>query len=112
MVSIGTTAKTLRESLGWTQRQTADELGVSYVHLCNVENNKARPSQALLDRYRDLWGIDLYVLVWCENGDVEELPHAVRNAASKLATAWRKRIDDLIEEQRKDSDSPCSISGR
>ena len=112
MVHIGTTAKKLRETLGWTQRETADELDVSYVHLCNVENNKTRPSQALLDRYRDLWGIDLYVFAWCEQGDEDALPPAVRTAASSLAKAWRKRVDDLVEEHRKESETPCSISGK
>jgi transcriptional regulator with XRE-family HTH domain len=112
MVQIGATAKKLRESLGRTQRETADALEVSYVHLCNVENGKTQPSQALLDRFRDLWGIDLYVLAWCEQGDEDALPPAVRNAASRLAKAWRKRIDDLIKEHRRESETPCSISGK
>ena len=112
MVSIGTTARKLRQTLEWTQLETAEALGVSNVHLCNVEKNKTQPSQSLLDRYRKLWGIDLYVLTWCENGDVEELPRAVHIAASKLATAWQKRIDDLVEEQRKESDTPCLISDK
>ncbi len=112
MIRIGTTAKRLRETLGWTQRATADALRVSYVHLCNVENNKTQPSQSLLDRYRALWGIDLYVFAWCEQGNAEALPSALRNAATKLADAWRKRIDELIAQQRKDSRAPCSTFDR
>ena len=103
MVSIGTTAKNLRQQLGWSQVETAEALGVSNVHLCNVENNRTQPSQSLLDCYRELWGIDLYVIAWCENGSEEDIPHAVRKAALKLSTAWRKRIDEMIKEQQKES---------
>lgn len=108
MIEIGATARRLRDSLGWTQRATADALSVSYVHLCNIENGKAKPSQELLDRFRKLWGIDLYVLAWCDNADIDELPPAVRSAASELATAWQSRIDRLIREQRKLTADPCS----
>jgi transcriptional regulator with XRE-family HTH domain len=112
MVRLGTTAKRLRESLGWTQRETADALGVSYVHLCNVENNKSQPSQNLLDRFGELWGVDLYVYAWCEQGDSKQLPATMRTAASTLARAWRKRIETMVDERRKDSTTPCSTSDR
>jgi transcriptional regulator with XRE-family HTH domain len=112
MVCLGTTAKRLRESLGWTQRETADALKVSYVHLCNVENNKSQPSQSLLDRYGELWGVDLYVYAWCEQGDCEQLPSTMRSAASELARGWRKRIEKLGAKRRKDSNAPCYTSDR
>lgn len=98
MISIGTLAKELREKLGWTQRKTALRLDVTYAHLCNIENNKKQPSRELLDRYRQLWGIDLYVLAWCNNGDIDKLPPNVRQAAASLSTAWRIRIEHLIKE--------------
>ena len=107
---IGTTAKQLREALGWTQRETADALHVSYVHLCNVENNKTQPSQALLDRFRELWGIDLYVFAWCKQGDGNQLPSSVRGAAVKLANAWQKQVDLLISTHRRCAEVPCSTS--
>jgi transcriptional regulator with XRE-family HTH domain len=110
MLRIGTTAKRLRESLGWTQRATADALNVSYVHLCNVENNKSQPSQSLLDRYSELWGVDLYVYAWCEQGDLTRFPATMQSAASKLARAWRKRIEATVDERGKDSSASCSIS--
>jgi transcriptional regulator with XRE-family HTH domain len=112
MVRIGTTAKRLRESLGWTQRETADALSISCVHLCNVENNKSQPSQCLLDRYSELWGVDLYVYAWCQQGNFEELPPPMRAAASTLARAWKKRIETTVDERRKDSTTPCSTSDR
>lgn len=93
---LGRTAATLRQRLGLTQRQVADSLGITVVHLSNIENNKAAPSQSLIDQYRRLWGIDLYVLAWCTNGNVERLPRPLRNAANKLAEAMERQLPDDI----------------
>lgn len=100
MVYVGKTARDLRESLGFTQHEMAERLGITNVHLSNVENNKAFPSQALIDRYRELFDIDLYVLAWCRHGDVAKLPPAVREPAERLARAWEKRFADLIRRHR------------
>ena len=78
--------------LGLSQREAASRLGISYVHLCNIERDRAAPSQALIDRYRELWGIDLYVLAWCLHGDANKLPKGMRTAAMKLARGWQRQI--------------------
>lgn len=101
MLYLGKTARHLRESLGLSQRKAAEELGISYVHMCNIENNKAMPSPSLLDRYRELWGVDLYVLAWCLHGDRRKLPKAVREAAGDLASAWQDQVDRTISAKRK-----------
>jgi transcriptional regulator with XRE-family HTH domain len=96
-IHLGQTARDFRVSLGLTQRAAADALGVSYVHLCNVEKNRTAPSQALVDRYRELWGVDLHVLAWCSRGNVNMLPKDLRRAASELDKAWRDYVDSLVE---------------
>src|SRR5262249_49178885 len=95
-IQLGSTARRLRESLGLTQRAAARALGISAVHLCNLEKNKAFPSPELLDRYRKLWGIDLYVLAWCQNGKVEHLPSGMRNAMKELERGWKAQIAKAI----------------
>ncbi|MCR9117558.1 MAG: helix-turn-helix transcriptional regulator [bacterium] len=97
-MNIGATAKRLRERLGITQVDCAKILGISNVHLCNVEKNKTQPSQALIEKYVETWGVDLYVLSWCEFGNSDELPVHVRKAAEMLSVAWERRIDALIAE--------------
>ncbi len=77
-IHVGSTARYIREMHGLKQREAAQQLGVSVVHVCNVERGKSSPSSDLLDRYRELWGIDLYVLAWCLHGDINRLPEAVR----------------------------------
>jgi transcriptional regulator with XRE-family HTH domain len=97
MIHLGKTAKYLRERKGLSQKAAADALGISQVHLSNIENNKALPSPNLLDRYRELWGVDLYVLAWCLFGDPNQLPKAVRKPMQELGDAWRRQLGEVIE---------------
>ncbi len=110
MINLGKTARHLRESQGLTQRAAAQELGISVVHLCNVENDKAMPSPSLLERYRELWNVDLYVLAWCLHGDVEKLPKAVRKPMAELAKAWQEQLRSVASASK--DVSPCSTSDR
>ena len=99
-ISLGATARSLRESLGLTQRATARMLGISFVHLCNIEKERAAPSQNLIDKYRELWGVDLYVLAWCKNGELSKLPRPLRDAASQLSKTWTQYIEETIANNR------------
>jgi transcriptional regulator with XRE-family HTH domain len=91
-IYLGKTARQFRETLGLSQRAMAAELGITPVHLCNIENNKALPSQSLLDRYRERWDVDLYVLAWCLHGDVYRLPPRLRKAAAEIAATWQAEL--------------------
>ena len=93
MIAIGQTARRMRENLGLSQLEAADKLGVSNVHLCNIEKDKAIPSSAFLSAFRETFGVDLYVLAWCEQGDVKSLPAGVRNAAKELQKAWMGEVN-------------------
>ena len=99
-VPIGRTARSLRDTLGLTQREMAEALGITTVHLSNIENGKAIPSPALLDKFREVWDIDLYVLAWCQLGDSGKLPERLRNAASDIETTWKRQIEDFISRRR------------
>lgn len=96
-IFLGQTARDLRESLGLTQREAARQLEISHVHLCNVEKNRAAPSQALIDRYRELWGVDLHVMAWCNHGVVNMLPKNLRALASELAEEWQVHVKSLAK---------------
>jgi transcriptional regulator with XRE-family HTH domain len=106
MIHLGKTARYLRERKKLSQREAADALGITQVHLSNIENNKALPSASLIARYRDLWGVDLYVLAWCLHGDPNQLPEAVRVPMQELATAWRRELGELIDDTVIE-DRPC-----
>ncbi len=94
-IKLGSTARYVRKMHGLKQKTAADRLDISVVHLCNIENNKATPSADLLERYRECWGIDLYVLAWCLHGDVNKLPPAVREPMAAIAKAWQEQLEEV-----------------
>lgn len=93
MIKLGGIARRVRESKNISQKDAAELLEVSVVHLCNIENNKSAPSADLIARYRDLWNIDLYVLAWCLKGSTDKLPKQVQKAASQLSAYWKSQYD-------------------
>ncbi len=93
---LGNTARYLREKKGLTQTEAARILGVTQVHISNVENNKAQPSHDLVNRYREAFGVDLHILGWCLYGDLEKLPVSVRKPMSELAKAWKIELGELL----------------
>jgi transcriptional regulator with XRE-family HTH domain len=93
---LGKAARSLREAIGWTQSEVANVLGLSVVHVCNMENGKAAFSESTLDTYQKVIGVDLYVLAWCQQGDLESLPVGIRNAAEKLSDALSAEIRKTV----------------
>jgi transcriptional regulator with XRE-family HTH domain len=89
---LGQTARFVREQRHLTQRAAAEALGVSYVHLSNVERGKAEPSAGLLDRFRVVYGVDLHVLAWCLFEVDDQLPASLRRPRKMLARAWQQLL--------------------
>ncbi len=61
---IGDTAMKIRLGAGDSQREAADRLGITNVHLCDIERGHSRPSLDLLERYQEEFGSDPYVLAY------------------------------------------------
>ncbi len=97
-MKLGDTARDLRESFGLTQRAAAGLLGVSFVHLCNIENDKSRPSPELLAKFKDVFGVDLYIYAWCQRGDLAKLPAGMRDVTRRLTDEWTKIIEKKKRE--------------
>ena len=93
---VGRTARYLRECLGLKQKEMAEELGISVVHYCNIENSKAVPSPELVNRFRELWEVDLHVLGWCLFGDTSKLPLALQESAAKIAETWKRELSEKV----------------
>lgn len=92
MTPLARTARFVREQRQMTQRAVAEALGFSYVHVSNVERGRAVPSAALVERYREVFGVDLHVLSWCLFADDDKLPASIRGPRKKLAKAWRAEL--------------------
>jgi len=93
MLNLGETARELRERCGLSQVQAAKKLGITQVHLSNIETNKARPSPELIERYRAAFDVDLYVYAFCTRGTMAKMPRGLREASAKLAQLWRADLD-------------------
>lgn len=91
MYELGRTARQVREKLGMTQRAAADALGISAVHLSNVERGVTPPSASLIARLTELYGVDVWVLCYCE-GEHGPGSEVVRQARQQLAKALRSEL--------------------
>lgn len=101
MIELGETAKEIRTLLGLSQRAAAEALGVTPVHLCNVERNNGRPSLDLIDRYYAIWSVDLYAMSWCSQMSVVVKGSRKRTLAA-IANAYRKQLKAIRLERQSD----------
>src|SRR4051794_21951131 len=92
MTPLARAARFVREQRQMTQRAAAEALGVSVVHVSNVERGRAVPSPALVEHYREVFGVDLHVIRWCLFEDDSQIPEAVRGPRETLAQAWRREL--------------------
>ena len=97
MTALGSTVRYVREKLGMTQKAAAEALGVSSVHLSNVERGVTPPSASLMARLTEIYGVDVYVLCYCTGGDDDDAPEAVKQARRKLAEALRRQLGDAVK---------------
>jgi transcriptional regulator with XRE-family HTH domain len=104
MIHVGKTARQLRESLGLTQVEMADKLGITSVYVSKIENEHSFPTRQIIERYREKFGIDLYVMAWCQHGDIKKLPAAIREPAAALAKAWEERFGALLDKNHNADD--------
>lgn len=96
MTSLGRTARSVRECLGLTQKAAAEALGVSSVHLSNVERGVTPPSASLISRFTEVYGVDVYVLDYCTD-EQEDVPEGVKQARRKLAEALQRQLSTTVK---------------
>jgi transcriptional regulator with XRE-family HTH domain len=96
MKTIEQSLKYFRKIKNLTQREVATELGISQVHYCNIENGKSQPSMDLLDKFAEVYGIDLMVFAWCMFGQKDKLPPRVHKAVEKLTEVWKDEINRTL----------------
>lgn len=104
-VSLGNAAQDLRKRLKLSLRGAAKELGISYVHLCNVENSKASLSPQTIERFHDAWGIDLYMYALAFHGEDRSTPKVLRSQVKALTKGWKQHIETLLRQRLKESAS-------
>ncbi len=102
MINVGKVARELREALHLTQQEMARELAITNVQLSLIENGKSFPSRALIDRFREKFEVDLYILAWCRDENAgNKLPASIRQPADQLARAWQERFKAVVKKYQK-----------
>jgi transcriptional regulator with XRE-family HTH domain len=109
-ISLGKAARDLRSRLQLSLRQAALELGISYVHLCNIENEKTSPSPETVEKFHETWGIDLYMYAVAFHSENREMPKALLGPVKALANGWKRHIEMLLRERSKEGETSCLIS--
>jgi transcriptional regulator with XRE-family HTH domain len=90
--TLGAVIKEARTSLGLSQRQLGEEIGVKGSHIAYIEGGERRPSLHLLSSLADVLGLEkdqLFLLLHPEAGDF--VP-AKRAAAPRQNEAWKQFI--------------------
>lgn len=109
-ISLGKAARELRQKLDLSLRAAAEELDISYVHLCNVENEKTSPSPETVEKFHVAWGIDLYMYAVAFHSDDRETPKSLRGPVKALAAGWKLHIESLIRKRAKEGGKRCLTS--
>lgn len=80
-----------------TQKAAAEALGVSSVHLSNVERGVTPPSTSLILRFSEVYGVDVYVLSYCTDAEDDDGPEGVKQARRQLAKALRRQLSESVK---------------
>jgi transcriptional regulator with XRE-family HTH domain len=96
---IGDAIKYLRDRLGLSQRAAARELGISHIHLNNIENGKVSPTADMLEKFYSTWGIDVYMVAVAKFSSKREIPAQLADSVRALAAAWDGQIERILRER-------------
>jgi len=98
-INLGKAARDLRVKLNLSLREAEAELGISYVHLCNIENGKVSPSEGLVERFHEAWGIDLYMYALAFHSDGGAIPKVLQPPVKALKEGCRQHIESLLSQR-------------
>lgn len=62
-MNFGTSIKRLRDKKEWSQRAAAKVLGITPVHLCNLEADKSWPSRQMVETVERVYGVQMRFMV-------------------------------------------------
>lgn len=109
-INLGKAARDLRVKLELSLREAEAELGISYVHLCKIETGKVSPSERVVERFHEAWGIDLYMYALAFHSDEEDTPRPLQAPAKALKEGCRKHIEALLRQRAKEGERSCLTS--
>jgi transcriptional regulator with XRE-family HTH domain len=88
--TLGTVIKEARNSLGLSQRQLGEEIGVKGSHIAYIEGGERRPSLHILGSIADVLGLDKNELFLLLHPEAHEFVPAKRPAEARPNQAWKQ----------------------
>src|SRR2546421_1672652 len=98
-MDVGPRLRMLRQSMGIPLRELAERTGFSVSFLSLVENDKASPSVASLERIAAAFGLSLAEFFQ----GAEELPYQILRAAARQVyqSEWSQTVVELLAQRSK-----------
>ena len=93
---IGQRIREKRESLKLTQKQLADNLGLTPQHISAIEQDKRLPSVSSLARFAEQLGVNIDYLITGKEGTVTEIIPAIK-ADKILSIKVKNALVTLIQ---------------
>jgi transcriptional regulator with XRE-family HTH domain len=88
--TLGDVIRKARTSLGLSQRQLGEEIGVQGSHIAYIEAGERHPSLRLLSCIADVLGLDKSRLFLLLHPDAQEFVRSSRPAAPRPNEAWNQ----------------------
>ena len=96
-MTLGTRIRCRRQTLGLTQRQLAEVLGLTPQHISVVEQDKRTPSLSSLAKMAEELGVTIDFLITGKEGVVTDLIPVIK-ADKRLNLKMKKALIALVEE--------------
>jgi transcriptional regulator with XRE-family HTH domain len=96
-MSLGRRIKERRKTLGLTQQQLAESLGVTPQHISVIEQDKRSPSLSSLARMAEQLGVTVDFLVVGKEGTIISVITAIK-ADKRLNLKTKRALITLVEE--------------
>jgi transcriptional regulator with XRE-family HTH domain len=88
--TLGAVVKEARNSLGLSQRQLGEEIGVKGSHIAYIEGGERRPSLHLLSNIANVLNLEKNELFLLLHPDAHEFVPEKRQAAQRPNQAWKQ----------------------
>jgi len=82
----------IRDAVGWSKRRMAAEMGIAFGQWAQYEQGLVQLSLRRLDRFRELTGIDPYVLAYFLYVNTSKLPKPVQEKMEGLKEEWMTQM--------------------
>ena len=94
---LAVTIKRIRESHGWSKDKMAAEIGVCGSHYRQFEAGHYEVPLRIIERIREVTGIDPYVLAYCLHHNANKLPPEIQKLQKAFGAGWDLQLTEMAK---------------